>query len=430
MNRRYFLMSSAPGVPLRSSALASPNDTIRVACVGFRGMGRGHIRAYARMPNVEVVALCDVDANVMAEGLKEADSMGKKRPAAFKDFRKLLEDNSIDAVSIATPDHWHTLQTIWACQAGKDVYVEKPCSHTLFESRQIVAAARKYNRIVQQGSQTRSSPAIQEAVEKLRQGLIGEVYMARGLCINWRDTIGRAPEEPVPRGVDYELWIGPAPKKPFTRNRFHYNWHWQWDYGSGDIGNQGIHEIDVARWGLGVKYPTKVSALGGHFMFDDDQETPNTLCATFEFNEGGKKKMLVFEVRHWISNQEAGISGEKGQGSVGDIFYGSKGYMTRERFGYKTFLGKEQQPGPGRVEGGNHFGNFIAAVRSRKRSDLNAEIEEGATSCILVHLANVSCLVGRTLNFDSRTLTCIGDEEANRMLTRTYRPPFVVPEKV
>jgi hypothetical protein len=165
-------------------------------------------------------------------------------------------------------------------------------------------------------------------------------------------------------------------------------------------------------------------------MFDDDQETPNTLCATFEFNEGGKKKMLVFEVRHWISNQEAGISGEKGRGSVGDIFYGSEGYMTRERFGYKTFLGREQQPGPGRVEAGNHFGNFIAAVRSRKRSDLNAEIEEGATSCILVHLANISYLVGRTLNFDSRTLTCIGDEEANRMLTRTYRPPFVVPEKV
>ena len=410
--------------------MASPNDTIRVACVGFRGMGRSHLRAYSGMPNVEVAALCDVDASVLAAALKDLESSGRKRAATFTDFRKVLEDRSIDAVSIATPDHWHTLQTIWACQAGKDVYVEKPCSHDIFESRQIVAAARKYNRIVQQGSQTRSSPAIREAVEQLRGGLIGDVYMARGLCINWRESIGRTPNEPVPAGVDYDLWIGPAPKKPFSRNRFHYNWHWQWDYGSGDIGNQGIHEMDVARWGLGVKYPAKVSASGGHFLFDDDQETPNTMTATFEFDDGGKKKLLVFEVRHWMSNKEAGISGEKGQGSVGDIFYGSKGYMTRERFGYKTYLGKEQAPGPGRVEAGNHFGNFIQAVRSRKRSELAAEIEEGATSCVLVHLANISYRLGRTLNFDSRAFACISDDEANRMFTRPYRQPFVVPEKV
>ena len=187
---------------------------------------------------------------------------------------------------------------LFRSQAGKDVLVEKPCSHNVFETRQIVAAARKYDRIVQHGTQTRSAEAVREGIGKLREGVIGDVYMARGVCFNWRDTIGRAAPEPAPKGVHYDLWIGPAPVKPFTRNRFHYNWHWQWDYGNGDIGNQGVHEIDVARWGLGVTYPTKVSATGAHVMFDDDQETPNILNAMFEFEEGGRKKMLVFAVRH------------------------------------------------------------------------------------------------------------------------------------
>ena len=223
-------------------------------------------------------------------------------------MRKLLEDKNIDAISIASPNHWHTLQTIWACQAGKDVYVEKPCSHNVFESQQIVAAARKYNRIVQQGSQSRSSPALQEAVQKMRDGEFGEVYMARGLCYKWRDTIGKTPVSSRCRpGVDYDLWTGPAPKREFTKNRFHYNWHWFWDTGNGDLGNQGIHEVDIARWGLGVTHPTKVSAIGGKFMFDDDQETPNTISASYEFDVDGKKKMMTFEVRHWISPHEAGI---------------------------------------------------------------------------------------------------------------------------
>ena len=184
--------------------------------------------------------------------------------------------------------------------------MEKPCSHDMFEAKQIVAAAQKYNRLVQHGTNSRSSIA-REAVQHLRDGLIGDVYMARGLCYKWRDTIGRKPVEPVPAGVHYDLWLGPAPEHQFTQNRFHYNWHWFWDYGNGDMGNQGIHQVDVSRWGLGVKYPTKVSAIGGHFMFDDDQETPNTITATFEFDDGGKKKMMVFDVRHWITNHEAGI---------------------------------------------------------------------------------------------------------------------------
>jgi predicted dehydrogenase len=379
---------------------------------------------------VEIAALCDVDESVLEARLNAVEKMGKKRPAAFIDFRKLLEDKSIDVVTIATQNHWHTLQTIWACQAGKDVLAEKPCSHNIFEARQIVAAARKYDRIVQHGTGSRSSAALREGFQKIREGLLGDVYMARGLCFKWRNTIGRAPEEPAPAGVHYDLWTGPAPKRPFTRNRFHYNWHWSWDYGNGDIGNQGAHQMDVARWGLGVKYPIRVSAVGGHFMFDDDQETPNTVVATLEFDGAGKRKLLVFEVRHWISNHEAGIGGDKPGNTIGNIFYGSKGYMVT-RGGYETYLGKEQQPGPAsRVRGGNLMGNFIDAVRSRKRSDLYAEIEEGAISTVLIHLANISYRLGRSLNFDATAMTCPGDKEANRMFTRDYREPYVVPDKV
>ncbi len=439
MDRRHFLMSSvAASAAMRPSMLASPNDTVRVACVGFHGQGQAHISGYLKLPNVEVAALCDVDETVLEDGMKMVEKAGKKRPAGHTDFRKLLEDKSIDAVSLATPNHQHTLQTIWACQAGKDVYVEKPCSHNMFEARQIVAASRKYNRIVQHG--TGASASLHEAAQKVREGIIGDVYMARGLCFKVRDTIGRTPEEPVPPGVHYDLWLGPAPKRPFTKNRFHYNFHWFWDYGNGDFGNQGSHQMHAARFVLGVKYPTKISAIGGHFLFDDDQETPNTMVASYEFNEGGKKKMLVFEVRHWLTNNEAGI-GDRSDAfagsavgaaqTVGDLYYGSKGYMVYAG-GFRTFLGKEQAPGPksspGRRE--SAFGNFVDAMRSRKREDQRAEIEEGAISTMLVHLGNISYLLGRTLHFDSKTLTCIGDAEANAMFTRKYRPPFVVPKLV
>ncbi len=427
MNRRHFLMGSA------LTAMASPNDTVRVACVGVRSQGRTHIARYAAMPNVEIAALCDVDASVLQARAAELDKLGKKRPALFSDVRKLLEDKTIDAISIATPNHHHTLQTIWACQAGKHVYVEKPCAHDMFEARQIVAAARKYNRLVQHGTNCRSGIG-REAVQKLRDGLIGDIYMARGLCFKWRDTIGRAPVEPVPAGVDYNLWLGPAPKHEFTKNRFHYNWHWFWDYGNGDLGNQGIHQLDAARWGLGVTYPTRITATGGHFMFDDDQQTPNTLNASFEFEDGGKKKMLVFEVRHWISNHESGIGeGGRAPNTVGAVFYGSKGYLAisdEDHGTYHSFLGKEQTPGPAGENIGNNWANFIAAVRSGKHEDLNAPIEEGAISTTLVHLANISYRLGRSLRFDAASYSCIGDTEANAQFRRQYRAPFVVPDHV
>jgi predicted dehydrogenase len=432
MNRRHFLMSTA--VMAGNAAvkgLQSPNDTVLVGVAGLGGRGGSHVGAWSNMKNVEIAAVCDVDEAHIGEKIQGLEKRGVRKPTVYTDFRQLLENKDIDVVSIATPNHWHTLQTIWACQAGKDVYVEKPCSHNVFESQQIVAAARKYNRMVQQGSQSRSSPALREGVERMRNGELGEIYMTRGLCYKWRDTIGRTPEEPVPPGVDYDLWLGPAPKRPFTKNRFHYNWHWFWDTGNGDIGNQGIHEIDKCRWGLGVTHPTKVTAIGGKFMFDDDQETPNTISAAYEFDVNGKKKMMTFEVRHWISPHEAGIQEGKPGNTIGNQFYGSNGYMVFDNYNkYYTFLGKDQKPGPTATARDEHWANFMDAVRSRKRESLNAEIEEGALSCNLMHLANISYRLGRTLHWDAKKLECIGDDEANKMLTRAYRKPFVVPEKV
>ena len=413
------------------------NDRVRVAVCGLHGRGKDHLSGFSRLPNVEIAALCDVDENVLKQRLA---GIGSSKTQTFTDVRKLLEDKSIDAISIATPNHWHALMAIWACQAGKDVYVEKPCSHNFWEGRQLVRATRKYDRIIQHGTQIRSSPAVREAIQKIQQGLIGEVYLARGLCFKWRETIGRTPAETVPAGVHYDLWSGPALLKPFTRNRFHYNWHWIWETGNGDLGNQGVHQVDVARWGLGVKFPSRISATGGHFMFDDDQQTPNTLNCAFEFDmPDGKRKMMEFEVRHWITHREAEIGQGRlfgGQNTIGNIFYGSKGYLAsgdEDANSYKTWLGRGQKPGPQAHASGDHFANFIDCVRSRKKEDLNAPIEEGHISCALVHLANVSYRLGRSLRFDAETEQVIGDKEANDLLRdgdRGYRAPFVVPEEV
>ncbi len=444
MNRRHFLMGTAGVAALSRSARSSPNDTIRVACIGVgdpdigvKGQGNAHLQAYSAMRNVEVAAICDVDERLLGHGQNLVEKTGRKRPAGVKDFRKILEDKSIDAVSIATPDHHHALQAIWACQAGKDVYVEKPCSHNIFEARQIVAAAHKYDRIVQHGVNARSGAAVREAVQKMREGLIGDVYMARGIVFQTRESIGRAAVEPVPAGVDYDLWLGPAAKREFTRNRFHYNWHWLWEYGCGELGNQGAHEMDIARWGLGVKLPVRVNAIGGHFMYDDDQETPNTILASWEFDDGGKRKLMSFEIRNGSpSGHESGIGEVRAAGArirtVGNIFFGPNGYVAVEGYDrYKSFLGKEQQPGPAKVEGGNNWANFIDALRSRDKGKLNGSIEEGALSVTLVHLANISYKVGRSLQIDPATGDVIGDAEAAKLYRRAhYRAPFVVPEKV
>jgi predicted dehydrogenase len=448
--RREFLKVTGKAIALSGitfltwpEGVFGANDRVRVAICGLNGRGNDHLKAYSRIAGVEVAALCDPDEKVLRKRVREA----KGNPQTYVDVRKLLEDKSIDAVSIATPNHWHCLIGIWACQAGKDVYVEKPCSHNIWEGHQLVRAAQKYNRMVQHGTQIRSAPAIKEAVERLHSGLTGDIYLARGLCFKWRDTIGHAPAESVPPGVHYNLWTGPAPLKPFTRNRFHYNWNWFWDFGNGDLGNQGIHQVDLARWGLGVKFPNRISAVGGHFMFDDDQQTPNTLNCAFEFDlPDGRRKMMEFEVRHWITNHEAGIGeGELvrpakrffgHRNTIGDIFYGSKGYLAtgdEDACAYKTWLGRDQKSGPHGHGGGNHFENFVDCVRTRKKENLNAPIEEGHISSALVHLANASYRLGRSLRFDPETEQVIGDDEANMLLRdgdRGYRHPFVVPEEI
>jgi len=419
----------------RPQRIFGANDRVRVAIVGLRGRGKDHIEGFSHLRNVEIAALCDVDESVLNERRGQVGGT----PRTVADVRRVLDDPSIDAISIATPNHWHALMAIWACQAGKDVYVEKPCSHNLWEGRQLVRAADKYQRMVQQGSQLRSTRAAIEAIEHLHSGTFGEIYLARGLCFKRRNTIGRASAEAIPRGVDYDSWTGPAPLKPFTRNRFHYNWHWIWDTGNGDLGNQGIHQIDFARWGLGVRLPNRISAIGGHFMFDDDQQTPNTLTCSFEFNQpGGRRKIIEFDVRHWITNNEAGIGRRvlRGRNAIGNIFYGSNGYLAagdEDAFSYESWLGPDENEGPRGKSGHDHFSNFISCVRSRKAADLHAPIEEGHISCALVHLANASYRLGRELRFDPETEQVIGDDEANRLLAdgdRGYRPPFVVPDTV
>lgn len=433
LDRRQFLAASSaaglaaglgrfPEITHAQEKPASRNEVIRVACVGVRGKGQHHMNGLQSVPGTEVVALCDIDESILGAQSDQLDKRTGRKVKRFTDYRQLVEDKDIDVVSIATCNHTHTLIAIAALEAGKDVYVEKPCSHNIWEGRQLVKAARKYGRMCQHGTQGRSSPAIREAIQKLRDGIIGEIYMARGLCFKWRPTIGRKADAPVPPGVHYDLWLGPAPERPFNPNRFHYEWHWNWDYGNGDMGNQGVHEMDMARWGLGVGLPTKVHAGGGHFMFDDDQQTPNTLVCVYQYPE--QNKMLVFETRHWITNHEDYGSGASN--AVGVTFFGSEGYMQVYYFGYKTFLGRNREPGPTATAGSNEYERFIAGVRSRNPDDLGVEIEDGHLSSSICHLGNIAYRLGRTVNFDPQTETFPGDEQANAMLSRDYRKPYVV----
>ena len=320
---------------------AAPNDTVRVAVLGVNGRGRDHIGGFQKVPNVQVAVLCDPDDNVARKRAAEFEKRYGQAVRTERDLRRVFDDKMIDAVSVATPNHWHALATIWACQAGKDVYVEKPGTHNILEGRKMIEAARKYNRIVQHGVQLRSSEALREAVEHLRQGVIGKVYMARGLVYRWRPSIGRKPDEAAPATLDWDLWQGPAQERPFSRRLVHYNWHWHWDYGNGDLGNQGIHETDMCLWGLGVdRLPSKITAMGGKFLWDDDKETPEVLSASFLYPE--ENKMIELEVRHWCTNEEHGVG-------VGNIFYGSDGYMLVKGYEkYEVYRGQKREPGPSR----------------------------------------------------------------------------------
>ncbi len=429
-NRRTFLQTAIVG-GLTASAFAA-NERINVAVVGVGIRGRIHVGEWAKQPNCRVAAVCDVHQEARDRAVIQVEQAQGQKPKAYVDMRRIFDDKEIDAISFATPNHWHALGTIWACQAGKDVYVEKPACYDIYEGGKMIEAARKYNRMVQVGSQGRSQAHRQLAVKRLREGAIGKVYQAKGVCFNPRNSIGHTPETPVPPGIDWDLFRGPAPMKPFTMNRFRYNWHWFWDTGNGDIGNQGPHEMDMARWALGDPgLPAHAVSTGGRFVWDDDGETPNTQLATFDYGN----RQILFEVRNLFTPIDADV--RRGDGSVGNIFFGSEGFMTLDALGFRIYKGgkrelvseqKMMESLPG--DAGPHFANFVAAMRSRNHGDLNADVEIGVTSVNLCHLANISYRVGRRLTVDTAGPRLIGDAEANQLLSRNYRAPFTVPDKV
>ncbi len=430
INRRSFARrmggAAAAVLPAFAANAKSPNDTIRIAVIGARGRGKDHIRHFAKVPGVSIEAVCDVDERLWDGASKVAEEATGRKPRMEADIRRLLEDKNIDAVSIATPNHWHALAAIWACQAGKDVYVEKPVSHDISEGRKIVEAARKYNRVVAAGTQHRSSESLQQAMELLHSGKLGKIYMARCVVFRPRERIEYTRESAIPAGVHYDLWLGPAPWRPFRLSRFHYNWHWFWDTGNGETGNNGPHYSDVARWGLQkYEHPRKIFSSGSIDGFETDQETPNTQLSIYEYADGTRMQM---DVRGLYTNDEDGMG-------MGVFFYGSEGWMRTGVRSFSTFFGRKNEPGPKADETkppqpDPHFTNFIQCVRSRKSEDLRAEILEGHLSTSICHLGNIAYRTGRALKFDSASETFPGDAEANSYLSSPGRYPFRVPDKV
>ena len=416
IDRRTFL-GAAGGVALsgRLAGARPASERLRLGVIGVRGRGGDLASEFARRPDCEVVALCDIDDASFTKTAPKVEKIAGKAPRIEKDFRKLLDDKGIDAVVNATPDHWHALVAVMACQAGKDVYTEKPASHNVVEGRRMIEAARKYKRVVQVGTQRRSMPHVIEATKFVREGGIGKVGMARAWILQKRPAIGPGKPAEVPPGVDYAMWQGPAPDRPFMSNRFHYNWHWFWNWGTGEIGNNGIHGLDVARWGLGVEAPLTVSSGGGLYVFDD-REVPDTQVVTYEF----PRACIVWEHRLYDKHPMEGLG-------FGIAFYGDKGVLTIDEKGWQVQDGAE---GGGKSTGGlsNHLTNFVECVKSR---DLpNADIEVAHLSTRLCHLGNISQRVGRKLHFDGATESFPGDNEANALLSREYSSRFEMPSQV
>ena len=431
-SRRHFLHTAAAALATTSAMpLRAANDKVNLAIVGLGGRGGDHMREYAKLPDANIMAVCDVNQAALERGQAMVLKLTGRKPKGYSDMRQVFDDKEVQAVSMPLPNHWHALATIWACQAGKDVYIEKPACHNPYEGQKMIEAARKYQRMVQVGSQGRSMPHKIKAVQLLHQGVIGKLYLAKGLCYKRRPSIGHKPDAPVPPGVDWDKFLGPAPLRAFNELRFKYNWHWFWDTGNGDIGNQGVHEMDIARWGLGRDtLPQSVVSTGGKFAYTDDQETPNTQLATFDYGDAE----LVFEVRGLPTGGEGGM-GVPGKNTVGDLFYGSDGWMAVDDDGFKVYKGdkselamaeKNMEPG----DGGPHMENFLAAVKSRNSRSLHAEVQIGVTSADLCHLANISYRLKRKLDFDATAMRFKNDADANHMLTRAYRAPYVVPDKV
>jgi predicted dehydrogenase len=416
---------------LQATRVMGANERVHVAVIGLGGRGKAHMNAYSQLPEAQIVALCDVDQAALERGQALVEKNIQSKPKGYADMLDVFADKNVDAVSMPLPNHWHALATIRACQAGKDVYVEKPACHNVFEGQRMIDAARKYNRMVQIGSQSRSTAHKMKAMQLLHEGVIGKVYLAKGLCFKRRKSIGHKPDSQVPPGVDWDKFLGPAPMRAFNELRFKYNWHWFWDTGNGDIGNQGIHEMDIARWGLGKPgLPKSVVSTGGKYIYQDDQETPNTQIATFDYGDAE----LMFEVRGILTGSEGGLAGNRTSANViGDLFYGADGWMAVDGAGFQVYKGEKGEKVMEEKAGDKdqpHFQNFLKAVKSRNQKELNADVAVGVMSANLVHLANASYRVGRKLAFDEKTLSFPADKEATALLTRKYRAPYIVPEKV
>lgn len=423
-SRRHFVQrgtAMAAVATLPSRAWAAPSETVGIAVLGA-GRGGNLAEWFARLPESQVIAVCETD-EARGRGLvKRIAQLQSHRPELVIDFRTLLDRPNIDAVVVATPDHWHAPAAIHACLAEKDVYVEKPCSHNVREGRLMVAAARKFGRIVQVGTQLRAAPHYQEAWRRLRDGAIGKVLVAKAINNQLRAPLPHRNDEPVPPGVHYDLWIGPAPARPFNRNRFHYGWHWLWDYGTGDIGNDGVHQIDLARWALGVQSPRAVACSGGKLGWRNGaQETPDTMIVTWEYDD----LLMVYEQRDFTPYRLPGHRLDND-----NIFFGEDGYMMVDRNGYRIFHPRGK-PGPTFEkpwqDEGRHYQNFIDCVKSRRREDLIAEIEDGHYSALLCHLGNIAYLTGRRLEFDGQREVFPNDDEANKLLGRQYRRGYELP---
>jgi len=421
-NRRSFLLGSAAAagfVNLNPSARGA-NERVVLALIGARNQGRNDALSAIKAGG-QFKTICDVDDAIIAKVGGELARAQDKQPLAQKDFRRVLEDKDIDAVIIATPDHWHAIITILACQAGKDVYIEKPLCQTIREGQLMRDAARQHNRVVQVGTQRRSAEHFRSAVEYVASGKLGKICMIRAWMHQVRPSIGRPPDEPVPPGVDYDMWLGPAPKRPFNRNRFHYNWRFFWDYGTSELGNQGVHMLDVAMWAIALMrgpqncLPRRVSNQAGIYWLDDAKEVPDTQVTSYDFGDF----MLVWELQSFQRGHP--LEGT----AAGTAFYGSEGVLTVDGRGWAVY-GPKGEPGPSaKASGGSHTGNFLECVKTRKRP--NADVEVGRLSTMICHLGNIATRLGRDLRFDPRTETFPDDKEANAMLTKTYRSPWTLP---
>ncbi|MCA9212771.1 MAG: Gfo/Idh/MocA family oxidoreductase [Planctomycetales bacterium] len=418
LDRRNFLgtsAASATAMAFSSTPALAADDSLRVAVIGTGSQGSGHVERFSKLDGVELVYVCDVDTDRRNTAAKRSGA------TPVDDLRRILDDKTIDAVSIATPDHWHAPAAILACDADKHVYVEKPCCHNFREGQLLVEAARRNKRVVQHGTQQRSKRFTADAIQMLKEGVIGEVLMAKAWNVQRRRDIGKASASDPPEGFDYDMWIGPAPMVPFQSNRHHYNWHWWYAFGTGDLGNDGVHDLDYARWGLGVEtLPNKIMGLGGKYYFDDDQQFPDTQTVVFEYGDGRneRKKQLMFEMRLWSRNYPYNAdSGAEFYGTQGKMMLSKRGKL--EVFDDSNKRVRDLKPKtPAGVED-NHYANFVDSIRTGRSP--NAEIEIGFRSAALCNLGNLATRLGRTIELDPKTQTIVNDDQANAMLGRDYR---------